>query len=318
MKTWKLTAAIALAFGLTGAVALPGESDVVFGPGTTVWADDYSPEVEAVESVAETPVWEWAEELESIKAWSPDRHWMLADGTFDILTPAEKTAFVDQMFDDYHHEVTGRVRSDRKTEGRHQVNALRASIREQLADDPERLRRFDDDEVALVHFRLRTLNSFLRMREEVPGGNMEVVTELIGLAAPVELRQLQQIMLALKRGGAKVTPHWGDIPGTCGFFQYLVEECMEEADNDFDEAKQEIVDSYTEHINRLQDKRSACYRDAEDNEARRDCENSYRREREVLDSVVAQNLLNEWIVYAARIAACWLIMALCPGDSPYM
>ena len=46
MKTCKLTA-FALVFGLSGAVALPGGSDVVFGPGTVAWADDCPPNVES-------------------------------------------------------------------------------------------------------------------------------------------------------------------------------------------------------------------------------------------------------------------------------
>ena len=39
LKTCKLIA-FALAFGLSGVVALPGGSDVVFGPGAVAWADD--------------------------------------------------------------------------------------------------------------------------------------------------------------------------------------------------------------------------------------------------------------------------------------
>ena len=45
LKTCKLIA-FALAFGLSGVVALPSGSNVVFNPGAVAWADDCPPDVE--------------------------------------------------------------------------------------------------------------------------------------------------------------------------------------------------------------------------------------------------------------------------------
>ena len=84
------------------------------------------------------------------------------------------------MLDDYHHDLRGYSAEPQLTDldpTRRAMHESQDAIRQQLADSPKLLRKYDTAQARLIAIRLRNLDDFLRIRDDVREGSLDILHE---------------------------------------------------------------------------------------------------------------------------------------------